>query len=132
MATVRFLASRASARAFHHLLPLPRPQDSPTPSRFLRTLHSFVSREFHSRGRSQNPPPPNSRGMVSVPDRGLDDPATPGLALSPDDRVPATVLTGFLGSGKVGFSYLKLCACTLGFFSFPLFFFFPFVWLGGK
>ncbi|KAF3447848.1 hypothetical protein FNV43_RR08554 [Rhamnella rubrinervis] len=93
--TARFLASRASPRYFHQLLQ-PRPHDSPTLSQFLR--NAFVFREFHSRG-SQNPRPAYSRGMVSAPDHSLDE-STPITALSLDNRVPATVVTGFLGSGK--------------------------------
>lgn len=60
----------------------------------LRTLCSFVSREFNSGNRQ----PGFSRSMVSASSTcNLDKNANLGL----DTRVPATIITGFLGSGKV-------------------------------
>ncbi|KAL6180943.1 hypothetical protein ACLB2K_047601 [Fragaria x ananassa] len=59
----------------------------------LRTLCSFVSREFNSGNRQ----PGFSRSMVSASSTyNLDQNANLGL----DTRVPATIITGFLGSGK--------------------------------
>ncbi|EXC26249.1 hypothetical protein L484_022823 [Morus notabilis] len=76
---LRFLISRASSpRNLHrHLL-----HDYPTIFQFLRTLHSFSTN-------SQNPHLPYFRRMLSSSSN-----------ISLDDRVPATIITGFLGSGK--------------------------------
>ncbi|KAJ7953370.1 COBW domain-containing protein 1-like [Quillaja saponaria] len=90
------LTFRTSARNLLQLIQ-PRVQESPPVSRFLRTLHSFFSREFDSHN-FQKSRPLISRGMVCAPNYNLDE-AT-AAALNPDNRVPATVITGFLGSGK--------------------------------
>ncbi|KAG2676772.1 hypothetical protein I3843_12G069900 [Carya illinoinensis] len=92
-----FLTSRTSAKNLYQLL---RPcfHDSPPVSQFLRNLHhSFASRKFSSRG-FDNSHPRNSRGLVSAPSYNLDEVGASSLTL--DNRVSATVLTGFLGSGK--------------------------------
>ncbi|XP_042952782.1 P-loop guanosine triphosphatase YjiA-like isoform X2 [Carya illinoinensis] len=94
-----FLTSRTSAKNLYQLL---RPcfHDSPPVSQFLRNLHhSFASRKFSSRG-FDNSHPRNSRGLVSAPSYNLDEVGASSLTL--DNRVSATVLTGFLGSGKFG------------------------------
>ncbi|XP_061342520.1 uncharacterized protein LOC133288716 [Gastrolobium bilobum] len=63
-----------------------------------RAFHSFVLRESHARN-FHNPYSGSFRGIVSAPNHNLDEPAG-AAALSLDNRVPATVITGFLGSGK--------------------------------
>ncbi|KAJ9134995.1 hypothetical protein P3X46_032221 [Hevea brasiliensis] len=90
---VRFLISRTSPKSLHQLLQ-PSLQKSSPVSQFLRHMHSFISPEFNFR----NSCPQNSRGMVSAPDYGLEEAGAAALSL--DNRVPATVITGFLGSGK--------------------------------
>lgn len=105
--TARFLISRAtSSRIFHQLLQ-PRPHDSPPiHSHFLRNFHFFVSREFHSRSFQNLRPAFSKRSMVSAPDQSLDESSTAATtALGLDNRVPATIITGFLGSGKVRFFF---------------------------
>lgn len=89
---IRFLSSRTSAKNLNQLLK-PRFQDAPPVFQVLRNLHAFVSRDFNKS------PPGNSRGFVSAPDYRLDEAGVAALGL--DNRVPATVITGFLGSGKV-------------------------------
>ena len=73
-------------------------QRSPPFSQFLRSIHSLASRQFNA------PTVQNS----------LLHEAAAAAALARDDRVPATVITGFLGSGKVPFS-------TYSFFNFIIF-----------
>ncbi|KAM5573648.1 hypothetical protein ABKV19_013276 [Rosa sericea] len=95
MAT-RILLSRTSLKNFNHFLQPPL-HDSSSSSQFLRSLCSLVSREFNSR-HARNPHPGYSRSMVSSSSYNLDENPTLGL----DTRVPATIITGFLGSGKFG------------------------------
>ena len=98
-ATVRFLisSSSASARNLNQLLQ-PLPHHSPMLSQFLRNLyHSFSP--F-----SSNFGPSYSRGMASSSNYLLNEFGTCN-SLTLDDRVPATVITGFLGSGKVAFFF---------------------------
>lgn len=99
MAT-RILLSRTSLKNFNHFLqpPLYDFSSSSSSSQFLRSLCSIVSREFNSRNAKK---PGHSRSMVSASNYNLDENSTLGL----DKRVPATIITGFLGSGKVGFSF---------------------------
>ncbi|OIT34571.1 PREDICTED: uncharacterized protein LOC109244508 [Nicotiana attenuata] len=92
MATLRYLLSESSTslklanpRPFHNFPPI---------SHFLRTLHSFVSREFHFCSR-------NSRSFSTSPEYlPQDSDSSVAAALNFDSRVPATIITGFLGSGK--------------------------------
>uniref|UniRef100_A0A5B7BV27 CobW C-terminal domain-containing protein n=1 Tax=Davidia involucrata TaxID=16924 RepID=A0A5B7BV27_DAVIN len=94
MAT-RFLVSRTTARNLYQSIQPCRFDDSPAITQFLRSLHSLVSREFQFRS------PPNSRGLSSAPNYDSGDAsASLAAALNLDNRVPATVITGFLGSGK--------------------------------
>ncbi|XP_059443305.1 uncharacterized protein LOC132175382 [Corylus avellana] len=86
----RFLTSRTSTKNLYQLLQS-RFGHSPPVSQFLRSLHS-VSSDFY---KSQ---PGNFRGFVSPAIYNLDEAGA--SALGPDNRVPATVVTGFLGSGK--------------------------------
>ncbi|XP_058078906.1 uncharacterized protein LOC131227181 [Magnolia sinica] len=69
-------------------------------SRCLLSLHSFVSDRFnfHNHGRIL---PSNSRA-IATRSVLMQDAATEAVsaALAVDNRVPATVITGFLGSGK--------------------------------
>jgi hypothetical protein len=96
----RFLNSRASPKNLYQLLQSRFGHSPPPPvSQFLRSLHS-VSRDFHKSH------PRNSREFVSAPIYNLDEAGA--SALSPDNRVPATVVTGFLGSGKVRFVSLSM------------------------
>ncbi|XP_057417257.1 uncharacterized protein LOC130711594 isoform X1 [Lotus japonicus] len=96
MATT-YMALRTTAKTLLGVAHSPVPH-SCHPLSLIRTLHSFVSRHpsFHH---------PYSgtfsfffRGMASAsaPNHNLDEAAS----LAPDNRVPATVITGFLGSGK--------------------------------
>jgi len=63
-------------------------QSSPLQLRFITTLHSFVSPNFH-----------NNFYYGSF--RYINSAPTHGEEASVDNRVPATIITGFLGSGKV-------------------------------
>ncbi|KAK7360618.1 hypothetical protein VNO77_02625 [Canavalia gladiata] len=72
------------------------PAQYPRPAfQLIRTLHSFLVREPHG-PKFSNSYFGSFRGFVSAPNHNIDQP--PSLAL--DNRVPATVITGFLGSGK--------------------------------
>lgn len=104
----RFLTSRVSPKNVYQLLQ-PSFGNSRPVSRFLRSLHS-VSGDFHKSH------PRNSRGFVSAPIYNLDEAVA--SALGPDKRVPATVVTGFLGSGKVRFVSLSMERISSR-FSFP-------------
>ncbi|XP_014507509.1 uncharacterized protein LOC106767183 [Vigna radiata var. radiata] len=90
----RYVMLRTSARTLfqQHQSPL---QHSLSAFPLIRTLHSLVARHFNTTI-FPNPYSGTFRGMVSAPNPNL--PEAPSLAL--DDRVPATVITGFLGSGK--------------------------------
>ncbi|KAI3727977.1 hypothetical protein L6452_16601 [Arctium lappa] len=93
MATMlrRFLSPKAIGN-LHQSLPHSRfsyPSSNPILSQFLiRSLHFLASR--HS----------NSRNMCSSANYEPQYDASVAAALNLDDRVPATVITGFLGSGK--------------------------------
>ncbi|KAK6947336.1 Cobalamin (vitamin B12) biosynthesis CobW-like, C-terminal [Dillenia turbinata] len=99
MAT-KILGSRASAKALcthlhHQFRGYLRTSPSPSPlSHFLRALHcSPVSPQELPYSRQTV-----VRGMITAPNFDIDDAGS--TALDVDTRVPATVLTGFLGSGK--------------------------------
>ncbi|XP_028754709.1 uncharacterized protein LOC114714169 [Neltuma alba] len=94
--TTKYLTLRASTKTLVQLLQ-PSVQHSGPVSQFIRSFHSFVSREFDAR-RFQNSYPGSCRGMVCAPNYNLDEAGA--AALARDDPVPATVITGFLGSGK--------------------------------
>uniref|UniRef100_A0A2C9UHA7 CobW/HypB/UreG nucleotide-binding domain-containing protein n=1 Tax=Manihot esculenta TaxID=3983 RepID=A0A2C9UHA7_MANES len=87
---VRFLISRTSPKNLHQLLQPALHKTSPI-SQFPRNVHSIIPPE-------NDICPQNSRGMVSASDYGFE--GADDAALSLDNRVPATVITGFLGSGK--------------------------------
>ncbi|XP_075108735.1 uncharacterized protein LOC107808501 isoform X2 [Nicotiana tabacum] len=91
MATLRLLSKSSTSLKLAN----PRPfHNFPLISHFLRTLHSFVSREFHFCS-------PNSRSFSTSPEYlPKDSDSSFAAALNFDSRVPATVITGFLGSGK--------------------------------
>lgn len=119
----RFLISRASSSRIFYQLLQPRPQDSPPNPihfHFLRSFHSFVFREFQSRNFQNLRPAYSRRSMVSVPDQSLEESSHAATALGLDNRVPATVITGFLGSGKVRFLFISLYVFTLFIFIFWL------------
>lgn len=102
---VRFLIPRASKTLSHHLLHSPPSRLDSIPSAAgvsgcLRALHSVVSRSSHPFYR-RGILPPFSRFMVSDSSPRLDLAEAVSSALDIDSRVPATVITGFLGSGKV-------------------------------
>ena len=63
----------------------------------IRSPHAFVSSPFDSTNFLYR----NCRGMACAPNYELS-------SLNLDNRVPATVITGFLGSGKVSFFLLFL------------------------
>ncbi|XP_059649475.1 uncharacterized protein LOC132295293 [Cornus florida] len=93
MAT-RFLFSRTITQSLYQTLHHSRCNDTPIISKFLRTLHSLVSTEFQFH-------PSNCRAMSSSSNYEPEDAgASVAAALNLDNRVPATVITGFLGSGK--------------------------------
>ncbi|GMQ04055.1 hypothetical protein CsSME_00049617 [Camellia sinensis var. sinensis] len=100
MATLtRFLLSRNTIRSLCQSLQPRFPTDSPAVSQFLRSLHSFVSREFQFDSHKFRHE--NSRAMSSAPNYEPEDSAASlAAALNLDNRVPATIITGFLGSGK--------------------------------
>ncbi|KAK6117021.1 hypothetical protein DH2020_049265 [Rehmannia glutinosa] len=94
MATaVRFMLSKTTSRTVFY---------SPVSCRFnhslLRTLHSFLSQESYSHSqrnfRSRN----FSTEASEIITQDLN--SSVAAALNLDNRVPATVITGFLGSGK--------------------------------
>ncbi|KAF7137987.1 hypothetical protein RHSIM_Rhsim07G0136800 [Rhododendron simsii] len=78
------------------------PTDTPTVFHFLRSLHSLISPQVDVPRRTISPPSQRSRGLCSAADYEPEDSggASVAPALNLDDRVPATVITGFLGSGK--------------------------------
>ncbi|CAL5436208.1 unnamed protein product [Camellia sinensis] len=100
MATLtRLLLSRNTIRSLCQSLQPRFPTDSPAVSQFLRSLHSFVSREFQFDSHKFRHE--NSRAMSSAPNYEPEDSAASlAAALNLDNRVPATIITGFLGSGK--------------------------------
>ena len=104
----RMLISRTSSKTLVHLFSMSSPSDSlpifPSSfSRCLRGLHSLASRRFDQSDRHRILTT-NCRAMVtsSVPRfDALQEAVSTAAALNIDNRVPATVITGFLGSGKV-------------------------------
>ncbi|XP_030440476.2 uncharacterized protein LOC115662475 isoform X2 [Syzygium oleosum] len=87
MAALRFLISRAASGSnlYPHLRP--RCTDPSSPAfQFVRSLHPLISRRR------------DVRSFVSEPGYWIEEAEAAALGL--DDRVPATVITGFLGSGK--------------------------------
>lgn len=98
---VKFLIHRTLTplNPVSHLLQ-PRFPNPISVSRFLGTLHSLVSREWDYRKSY----PPNSRGLASEASYDVEVARVTYRAV--DNRVPATVITGFLGSGKVSFFIL--------------------------
>ncbi|XXG43847.1 hypothetical protein AAC387_Pa01g3793 [Persea americana] len=103
----RMLISRTSSKTLVHLFSMSSPSDSlpifPSSfSRCLRGLHSLASRRFDQSDRHRILTT-NCRAMVtsSVPRfDALQEAVSTAAALNIDNRVPATVITGFLGSGK--------------------------------
>lgn len=91
MGSIKFLVSRTSPKNLYQLLQ----NTSLNPSYFPRNIHSLFSRQFHS-----------SR-TATFSSSALEPQQTSASAPGPNTRVPATVITGFLGSGKV-FSYTHL------------------------
>jgi hypothetical protein len=116
MGSIKFLVSRTSRKNLYQLLQ----NTSLNPSYFPRNIHSLFSRQFHS---SQT---------ATFSSSALEPQQTSASAPGPNTRVPATVITGFLGSGKVffythththlfGFCFLELLSGqSLIFFSFFL------------
>ncbi|XP_059664882.1 uncharacterized protein LOC132311146 [Cornus florida] len=91
MAT-RFLFSRTISQNLYQTLHHSRCNDTPSISKFLRTLHSLVSTEFQFH-------PSNYRAMSSSPNYKPQDAETSvAAALNLDNQVPATVIDGFLGT----------------------------------
>ncbi|XP_021890084.1 uncharacterized protein LOC110808790 isoform X1 [Carica papaya] len=88
---IRFLISRASRENLSWFLPS---RCSPALFHFLRSFLS-ISPESHSRCSLL---PRNFRCFSSELNLNLDEAGASSLAV--DNRVPATVITGFLGSGK--------------------------------
>lgn len=99
MAT-KFLTLSTSAKTLFQFLQ-PSLRHSWPLSQFLRSMHSFVFRDFDAPN-FQKSYPGSCRGMACAPNHNLDEAGAAMLAS--DNRVPATVITGFLGSGKVSFS----------------------------
>ena len=87
MGSIKFLVSRTSRKNLYQLLQ----NTSLNPSYFPRNIHSLFSRQFHS---SQT---------ATFSSSALEPQQTSASAPGPNTRVPATVITGFLGSGKVFF-----------------------------
>ncbi|KAG5540318.1 hypothetical protein RHGRI_020527 [Rhododendron griersonianum] len=103
-ALTRLFLSKPSSQTLlrQSLNPSFSPTDTPTVFHFLRSLHSLVSPQFDVRRRTISPPSQHSRGLSSAADYEPEDSggASVAPALNLEDRVPATVITGFLGSGK--------------------------------
>ncbi|KAI8547047.1 hypothetical protein RHMOL_Rhmol07G0165300 [Rhododendron molle] len=111
-ALTRLFLSKPSSQTLlrQSLNPSFSPTDTPTVFHFLRNLHSLVSPQFDVHPRTISPPSQHSRGLSSAADYEPEDSggASVAPALTLDDRVPATVITGFLGSGKVAFLFSLL------------------------
>ncbi|CAK9172046.1 unnamed protein product [Ilex paraguariensis] len=69
-------------------------------SQFLRSLYSLISQEFQFRSRNKFHSLHSRTMSTALDDDPQDSSASVAAALNVDDRVPATVITGFLGSGK--------------------------------
>ncbi|XP_043718448.1 putative COBW domain-containing protein 7 isoform X2 [Telopea speciosissima] len=104
MAT-KLLVSKAAAKTRNQILrPCLFDSSSTTRSSIaegLRRIHSFVAQRFHSRNRDALHQY-YSRGMVTVSGPRYDTAAVISTESDVDTRVPTTVITGFLGSGKFG------------------------------
>lgn len=98
-------SSKTLTRLFVHSPsdPLSISPSSSSFSLYLRCLHSFVSRRLDSPNCKRVLLGRNSRAMVtsSIPRFDALQEAVSAAAVNIDNRVPATVITGFLGSGKV-------------------------------
>ncbi|KAI5656433.1 hypothetical protein M9H77_25226 [Catharanthus roseus] len=93
MATLRYLISKTTPQSlFKALYSCRFSSASFIPSHsVLRSLHSFISRDFNF----------HSRNFSTASDYVAgDSDSSYAAALNLDNRVPATVITGFLGSGK--------------------------------
>ncbi|XP_065877431.1 uncharacterized protein [Euphorbia lathyris] len=88
-----FLFSRNSQHHFRRLL-LPDQRKSSPVFHFLRNINFIISRHYNF----MYSYPGNCRNMASSPDYTLEE--APATSLAIDNRVPATIITGFLGSGK--------------------------------
>ncbi|VFQ70870.1 unnamed protein product [Cuscuta campestris] len=82
MATLRYLISRAASKNL--------PPSLHFQTRFLTTLSQFTSP--HHR---------NPRSSSSARSYSQDSDQSIAASLNVDHRIPATIITGFLGSGKV-------------------------------
>jgi len=113
MGSIKFLVSRTSPKNLYQLLQ----NTSLNPSYFPRNIHSLFSRQFHS---SQT---------ATFSSSSLEPQQTSASAPGPNTRVPATVITGFLGSGKVFFlhthTYLVSASWTAFWAVFDFLFLFP-------
>ncbi|XP_027079850.1 uncharacterized protein [Coffea arabica] len=104
MATLRYLLSKTTPKTLTQILSSCRfshssvhHSTSPPYYSLLRSLQSLFSREFHSYSNS------GFRSFSSASDYVIQDTdSSVATALNLDNRVPATVITGFLGSGKFG------------------------------
>ncbi|XP_027079846.1 uncharacterized protein [Coffea arabica] len=102
MATLRYLLSKTTPKTLTQILSSCRfshssvhHSTSPPYYSLLRSLQSLFSREFHSYSNS------GFRSFSSASDYVIQDTdSSVATALNLDNRVPATVITGFLGSGK--------------------------------
>eukprot|EP00262_Sarcandra_glabra_P010552 TRINITY_DN25846_c0_g1_i1.p1 TRINITY_DN25846_c0_g1~~TRINITY_DN25846_c0_g1_i1.p1 ORF type:complete len:451 (+),score=84.97 TRINITY_DN25846_c0_g1_i1:55-1353(+) len=103
MATIRFLVSRTTSKTLNHFLQsssIDRHSfSSSTNSQILTTLHSYASRRSHSYDYKRINSC-SSRSMVTSSIPKFDASEAVSADLDVDNRVPATVITGFLGSGK--------------------------------
>ncbi|XP_071919801.1 uncharacterized protein [Coffea arabica] len=102
MATLRYLLSKTTPKTLTQILSSchfshcsVHHSTSPPHYSLLRSLQSLFSREFHSYSNS------GFRSFSSASDYVIQDTdSSVSTALNLDNRVPATVITGFLGSGK--------------------------------
>ena len=103
MATLRYLLSKTTPKTLTQILSSchfshcsVHHSTSPPHYSLLRSLQSLFAREFHSYSNS------GFRSFSSASDYVIQDTdSSVSTALNLDNRVPATVITGFLGSGKV-------------------------------
>ncbi|KAL3497952.1 hypothetical protein ACH5RR_040684 [Cinchona calisaya] len=98
MATLRYLLSKTTPKTLSHSLSSCRFIIPSYNNSLRRSLRSFFSPVFNSDSHSHSHSGRNFSTTTATKDS--DDSSSVAAALNLDNRVPATVITGFLGSGK--------------------------------